>query len=137
MKNTGLRRTLSTAVALGALGAGALATAAPASAANKDGYLDYHEFSLTYYASQTGSWTDFLYDEALLSNDTFITPGDGQGKIVDNNAESYFNRDNVTWYVYTNSYAGGIEGWIPAEHLGNFSTNFKNQVSSIYDNDAN
>ncbi|MEU2230181.1 hypothetical protein ACH4A8_26605 [Streptomyces vietnamensis] len=138
MKNTAaLRRTLRTVVALGALGAGALVTAAPATAANKDGHLDYHEFSLNFQDSQAGSFTDFLYDESLLSNDRFITAGDGRGQIVDNNAESYFNFDNVTWYVYTGSYHGGVEGWIPAEHWGDFSTGFTNQVSSIYDNDAN
>ncbi|MEU3604918.1 hypothetical protein AB0E83_05595 [Streptomyces sp. NPDC035033] len=137
MKSTALRRVLGTTVALGTLAVGALVTAAPASAANKDGSLDYNEFALFYEDGQHDSWTDFFYDEALLNNDRFLTAGIGSGQIVDNNAESYFNYDNVTWHVYTGSYANGVEGWIPRETLGDFSSNFTNQVSSIYDNDAN
>lgn len=116
---------------------GTLATAMPASAANKDGSMDYNEFALFYDDGNRGSWTDFFYDESFLSNDRFITPGSGQGQVVDNNAESYFNFDNVNWYVYTGAEAKGTEGWIPRDRLGDFSGNFVNQVSSIYDNDAN
>ncbi|MCX4982713.1 hypothetical protein [Streptomyces sp. NBC_00572] len=137
MKNTALRRTLGTFVALGALGAGVLVTAAPASAASKDGHLDYNEFSLNWEDTQGGAWTDFQYDESLLNNDRFVTPGPGSGAVVDNNAESYFNFGSRTWYVYTGAEAKGVEGWIPADLMGNFSTTFKNQVSSIYNNDAN
>jgi len=137
MKNIALRRTLGTVAALSALTVGALAAAAPASAESKDGSMDFNEFGLNFLASQGGSWTDFKYDESLLNNDHFLTTGTGKGGTVDNNAESYFNRGNLTWYVYTGTAANGIEGWIPGDYLGNFSTNFKNQVSSIYNNDAN
>ncbi|MFF0481254.1 hypothetical protein [Streptomyces sp. NPDC004435] len=137
MKNTTLRRVLGTVAALGALTAGTLVTAAPASAANKDGSMDSDEFALFFQSANPSSWTDFAYDESLLSNDRFITPGPGKDQVVDNNAESYFNFDNVTWYVYTGAEAKGTEGWIPAKVSGNFSGNFVNQVSSIYDNDAN
>ncbi|CAM5324782.1 hypothetical protein [Streptomyces narbonensis] len=137
MKSSTLRRTLATAVALGALGTGSLVTAAPASAAMKDGRADFGEFILHYSAGLDESWTDFAWDEDYLFNDRFITPGSGYNQAVDNNAESYLNRADFTWYVYTGAVHTGNEGWLPDYYLGDFSSNFKNQVSSIYNNDAN
>lgn len=132
MKNTALRRALSTVVVLGTLGTGVLATTGTASAVTRDGYLDIHEFGLFYNSSLGGSFIDLYMADGDLSNDRFITPGPGQGYAVGNNAASYFNKDDVTWYVYTGASAGGIEGWIPANRFGTFSTTFKNEVSSVY-----
>lgn len=116
---------------------GTLMTATPATAAMKDGHVEYDEFILNFSAGLDESWTDFAWDEDYLSNDHFITAGQGMGQTVDNNAESYLNRADFTWYVYTEPVHGGIEGWLPEYYLGDFSANFKNKVSSIYNNDAN
>lgn len=132
MKNTALRRALSAVVVLGTLGTGVLATGGTASAVTRDGYLDIREFGLFYNSSLGGSFIDLYMADSDLANDRFITPGPGQGYAVGNNAASYFNKDKVTWYVYTGAGAGGIEGWIPADRFGTFSTTFKNQVSSVY-----
>ncbi|MER5712498.1 hypothetical protein AB0B13_14165 [Streptomyces sp. NPDC042898] len=132
MKNTALKRALSTVVVLGTLGTAVLATAGSASAVTRDGYLDIREFGLFYNSSLGGSFIDLYMADGDLANDRFISPGPGQGYAVGNNAASYFNKDKVTWYVYTGASAGGIEGWIPADRFGTFSDTFKNEVSSVY-----
>ncbi|MEU4062084.1 hypothetical protein AB0F25_06540 [Streptomyces wedmorensis] len=132
MQSTLVRRAISTAIALTALGAGVLACGGTAAAANKDGELEYREFGLFYNSSLMGSVFDLYLADSNLADDRFPGYGSGQGEIVDNNAASYFNRDRVVWFVYTGSYAGGIEGSIPAGYYGNASLTFKNQVSSAY-----
>ncbi|MFE0649252.1 hypothetical protein ACFVZH_11755 [Streptomyces sp. NPDC059534] len=132
MQSTVVRRALSTVVALTALGAGVLAGGGTAAASTKDGELELREFGLYYNSSLMGSVLDLYLADSNLADDRFPGYGSGQGQIVDNNAASYFNRDRVVWYVYTGSFAGGVEGSLPANYYGNASATFKNQVSSAY-----
>ncbi|WP_157869980.1 MULTISPECIES: peptidase inhibitor family I36 protein [unclassified Streptomyces] len=133
MQRTALRRVAATAVALVAIGAGALATAGSASAATgKNGYLESGELGLYYNSNQAGAVFDLYIADDNFSDDWFPGPGNGAGQPVNDNTASYHNADSLTWYVYTDAYAGGIEGSLPPGYVGNASTTFKNQISSAY-----
>ncbi|MGW5774961.1 peptidase inhibitor family I36 protein [Streptomyces sp. NPDC003863] len=133
MQRTALRRVAATAIALAALGAGALATAGSASAATgKNGYLESGEFGLFYNSNQAGAVFDLYVSDANFDDDYFPGPGNGAGQKVNDNTASYWNQDSNTWWVYTDAYAGGVEGSLPVGYYGNASTTFKNQISSAY-----
>ncbi|MER8231260.1 peptidase inhibitor family I36 protein [Streptomyces sp. NPDC094049] len=133
MQRTALRRVAATAVALAALGAGALATAGSASAATgKNGYLESGEFGLFYNSGQGGAVFDLFVSDDNFDDDWFPGPGNGAGQKVNDNTASYWNADSLTWWVYTDAYAGGVEGSLPPGYVGDASSNFKNKISSAY-----
>ncbi|MFF9849704.1 peptidase inhibitor family I36 protein [Streptomyces litmocidini] len=133
MQRTALRRVAATAIALAAIGAGALATAGSASAATgKNGYLESGELGLFYNSGQSGAVWDLYVADDNFDGDRFPGPGAGAGESVNDNTASYWNADSLTWWVYTDAYAGGIEGSLPAGYIGNATTNFKNRISSAY-----
>ncbi|MFG2818087.1 peptidase inhibitor family I36 protein [Kitasatospora sp. NPDC048365] len=123
-----IRRSVAVGVAVAALGAGALATAGTASAAGKDGSLTPGELGLYFLQNQSSYVFDLYVSDADFSNDTFP----GTSISANDNAESYWNRDTLTWDVYTDANRGGVHGWIDAGVSSNASTNFKNKVSSAY-----
>ncbi|MBD0707175.1 MULTISPECIES: peptidase inhibitor family I36 protein [unclassified Streptomyces] len=133
MQRTALRRVAVTALALAALGGGALAGAGSASAATeKNGYVETNEFGLYYSPDRGGAVFDLYLEDDNFSNDWFHGPGNGTGQSVNDNTASYWNNDLYTWLVYTDAYRGGIQGSLPAGHIGNASGDFRNKISSAY-----
>ncbi|MBD0707170.1 MULTISPECIES: peptidase inhibitor family I36 protein [unclassified Streptomyces] len=133
MQRTALRRVAVTALALAALGGGALATAGSASAAtHKNGYLETGEFGLYYSPDRGGAVFDLYTEDQDFSDDWFHGPGAGTGQSANDNTASYWNNDTYTWRVYTDANRGGVEGSLPPGHIGNASANFRNQISSAY-----
>jgi len=133
-----VRRASALAVSLVAIGGLALGTAGPAAAADQDdGILEAGEFGLYYNSSRGGCVFDLLAgDNDFTNNDfkdrpTYVNcPGEGQ--TVNDNTASYWNRDTTTWYVYTDTFHEGTRGDIPAGHIGDASSTFKNEISSSY-----
>ncbi|MFG2111397.1 peptidase inhibitor family I36 protein [Streptomyces sp. NPDC048718] len=132
MQSTALRRIATTAVALAALGAGALVTAGSASAATgKNGVLESGEMGFFCSSNQAGSVFDLYDGDGDFRDDRFVA-GSCQGQPVYGNVSSVWNRDSMTWWVYTDLQAGGMEGSIPAGYVGNMSSTFKNQIIAAY-----
>lgn len=101
----------------------------------KDGICDPGEFCLYYNSSKYnfGSLHDYQADDPYLFDDTFISPGRGQGQIVANNAAAYWNRSPGTVYVYTLGQFGGTVGSIPPGlPRRDFSLGYKNNVESFW-----
>ncbi|MBD0707169.1 MULTISPECIES: peptidase inhibitor family I36 protein [unclassified Streptomyces] len=133
MQRTALRRVAVTALALAALGGGALATAGSASAAtHKNGYLESGELGLYYSPDRGGAVFDLYVGDDDFSDDWFPGPGTGAGQPVNDNTASYWNNDFYTWLVYTDARRGGIQGSLPAGYIGNATANFRNKISSAY-----
>ncbi|MEV7445976.1 hypothetical protein AB0O22_33365 [Streptomyces sp. NPDC091204] len=107
-----------------------LGTAGQAAAMGKDGYLEVDEFGLFYYQNQSGCVFD-LYGEDLNFNDNYFKSGcTGGGALVNDNTESYKNRDVYAWKVATDANIDGNVGEIPSNYSGNASATFKNKISS-------
>ncbi|MCZ0980795.1 hypothetical protein O1L60_22405 [Streptomyces diastatochromogenes] len=132
MQRTALRRVATTAIALAALGLGTLATAGPASAAEKNGYLESGEFGLFFNTGPAGAVWDLYYQDVDFWGEKFPGPGNGTDDFVNDNTAGYNNRDSVRWWVYTDANAGGYEGSLPAGYIGNATATFKNKISSAY-----
>jgi len=129
IRGRGLSRFVAGGAVAAALLGGTLAAAAPASAATgKNGVLESGEFGLYYLFNQGGYVFDLFLSDTDFSNDYFP----GTGVQANDNTESYRNRDTLTWYVYTDAYAGGSEGWLPPGYQGNASSKFQNTISSAY-----
>ncbi|MFG2994048.1 hypothetical protein ACGFZK_32940 [Streptomyces sp. NPDC048257] len=107
-----------------------LGAAGPAAAYGKDGNLEVDEFGLFYNQYQAGCVFD-LYGEDLNFNDNYFKSGcTGGTSLVNDNTESYKNRDVYAWKVATDANIDGNVGEIPSGYSGNASTNFKNKISS-------
>lgn len=127
------RRLATVAVAGLAITGAALAIAAPASAAGKNGSLENLEFGLFYNSNQAGCVFDLYTQDSFFSDDFFKGLAcNGWQENTNDNTASYINRDTRTWYVYTNAYYDGVQGSLPANYVGNASTTFKNQISSAF-----
>ncbi|MFJ8233118.1 hypothetical protein ACIQ9E_24720 [Streptomyces sp. NPDC094448] len=112
-----------------------LTMAGTANAAEDDGRLDDTEFGLYYNSNNAGCVFDIWVGDADFRNNYFKSPSillncSGIGRLVDNDAASYWNRAHETFYVFTGYKGGGLEGSIPAGYSGNASTNYKNALSS-------
>ncbi|MFG2984092.1 hypothetical protein ACGFYQ_23025 [Streptomyces sp. NPDC048258] len=109
-----------------------VATAAPASASVHDGYLEQYEMGLYYLVDRGGCVFDYNNDDDTFTDNKFYGPAGCHGRTdwVNDNTESYWNRDVFGWNVYTDWNYGGIKGSIPIGHIGNASSNFKNKISS-------
>ncbi|MFD4138960.1 MULTISPECIES: peptidase inhibitor family I36 protein [unclassified Streptomyces] len=124
------RRLTTLAAAFSAAGGLAFATGGTALAANQDGRLEANEFGLYYSAGRTGCVHDSFTDDRTLDNNEFKGSCTGRGDEVEDNTESYWNRSLLQWCVYTNTDWGGSYGALPAGHIGNASSTFKNKISS-------
>ncbi|MFI2352013.1 hypothetical protein ACH492_34435 [Streptomyces sp. NPDC019443] len=121
-----------------ALGSASLATAGSASAATHDnGVMEQGEFGMYYNSYQGGCVFDLFNADGNFSGNYFKTGPyrsscGGMGESTNDNTASFHNWDNYTWHVFTDSSGGGVHGWLDSGIKGNFSTNFKNEVSSAY-----
>ncbi|WP_329197372.1 MULTISPECIES: hypothetical protein [unclassified Streptomyces] len=107
-----------------------LAAAGPSAAYGKDGILEVDEFGLFYNQYQSGCVFD-LYGEDLNFNDNYFKSGcTGGTSLVNDNTESYKNRDVYAWKVATDANMDGNVGEIPSNYQGNASSTFKNTISS-------
>ncbi len=131
MKNRNLplgRRSAALASAF-ALATGLIVAGAPAaSAAGKDGVCQSGELCLYYNSNYGGRIFDLYVNDSNFSGDVFP----GTTTSANNNTASYFNADTYTWYVYTGANRSGSRGNLPPGHYGNFSSIYKNTVSSAY-----
>ncbi|MEU7900762.1 peptidase inhibitor family I36 protein [Nonomuraea sp. NPDC049152] len=130
-----LTRILTAATAAMALGGTVLATASPASAANRDGICDTGEFCYYFNSNNQGSVSDFTgsIDDYATTQPTcydFKGPGDGKDQCIKNAAASAWNRSSKTVRVYFNSgHVGTYQDFAPGAK-GNLNPNLKNQNAS-------
>ncbi|CAJ63670.1 hypothetical protein; putative signal peptide [Frankia alni ACN14a] len=90
------------------------------------------DLCLWYLQSYGGSHADFFYSDNDLNNNTFSSPGAGQGARVGNNSESAWNYDqHLTARVYTGVNSTGTAGTIAPSSGGNFTPTFINNVESF------
>jgi hypothetical protein len=115
--------------------AGAIAFAAPASAASRDGQCTSGEFCYYFNSNQAGSVSDFTdsLDDYGTTQPTcyeFKGAGAGKGICVKNNAASVWNRTGKTVRVYFNSnFAGAHQDFAPGTR-GNLNATLKNENAS-------
>jgi hypothetical protein len=105
-----------------------MATAAPASATDRNGVLEVGEFGLFYTQNQGGPVMDLFNSDANFSGQNFP----GTSISANDNTESYWNRDSFWWHVFTNANYTGSHGCLPAGYSGNASATFTNTISSAY-----
>jgi hypothetical protein len=110
-------------------------TAAPASAAARDGICDSGEFCYFYNSDHAGSISDFTgsvadYGTTQPSCYDFKGAGAGQGECIKNNAASVWNRSSATVRVYFNSSYGGTHQDFAAGAKANLNATMKNNNAS-------
>ncbi|TMR09134.1 cell surface protein [Nonomuraea zeae] len=118
-----------------ALGGAVLATAAPASAASRDGVCDTGEFCYYFNSDNQGSISDFTtsvddYATTQPSCYDFKGAGAGKGTCIKNSAASVWNRSTKTVRVYFNSGYSGTYQDFAAGAKGNLNATLKNQNAS-------
>ncbi|MDX6742000.1 SpoIID/LytB domain-containing protein [Actinocorallia sp. A-T 12471] len=129
-----LSRFAATAAAM-AVGGMVLATAAPVSAASRNGVCQTGEFCYYFNSNNKGSVSDFSgsvadYGTKQPSCYDFKGAGNGKGKCIKNEAASVWNRSAKTVRVYFNSkYKGAYQDFRPGAK-GNLETGLKNQNAS-------
>ncbi len=126
---------LTAAAAAMALGGTALVTAAPASAAGRNGVCESDEFCYYFNSDNQGSVSDFTgsvgdYATTQPSCYDFKGAGAGKGKCVKNAAASVWNRSGKTVRVYFNSGHTGTYQDFKAGAKGNLNPTLKNQNAS-------
>ncbi|GAA1018801.1 hypothetical protein Aple_026010 [Acrocarpospora pleiomorpha] len=130
-----LTRILTATTAAMTLGGTVLATASPASAANRDGVCQAGEFCYYFNSNNQGSVSDFTgsvadYATKQPSCYDFKGPGNGKGKCIKNAAASVWNRSSKTVRVYYNSgHTGTYQDFGPGTK-GNLNSTLKNQNAS-------
>jgi murein DD-endopeptidase MepM/ murein hydrolase activator NlpD len=118
-----------------AIGATALATAGPATAAERNGTCQDGEFCYYYNSDNKGSVSDFSgsladYGTTQPSCYDFKGAGNGKGVCVKNNAASVWNRSAKTVRVFFNSnYGGSYQDFAPGAK-GNLNPTLKNNNAS-------
>jgi hypothetical protein len=118
------------------IGAGALATVAPAEAATaRNGVCDSGEFCYYFNSNTAGSISDFKTSVSNLGDRQpscyeFRGKGTGKGICVKNNAASVWNRTSKTVTVYYNSGYGGKSQPIAPGHRANLKSGLKNENAS-------
>ncbi|MEW1838772.1 peptidase inhibitor family I36 protein [Nonomuraea angiospora] len=128
-------RILTATTAAMALSGTVLATATPASAADRDGVCDTGEFCYYFNSNNQGSVSDFTgsIDDYATTQPTcydFKGPGEGKGKCIKNAAASVWNRSSKTVRVYFNSGHTGTYQDFAAGAKGNLNATLKNQNAS-------
>ncbi|GFN07165.1 hypothetical protein GCM10010298_26700 [Streptomyces microflavus] len=125
-----LKKSAAVAVTLvAALGMTMLSAGSASAATSGDGYLASGEMGFFYLKGQGGPVFD--PDINIPNFSLFVYTRQPQTSVNDNTL-SYWNRSSRTWYVYTDSFRGGVRGSIPAGHKGDASANFANKISSAY-----
>jgi hypothetical protein len=106
--------------------------------ASQDGACDVGDLCLYYFRAPTyGSGYDTAHNDQNLFNNRFIFASSGQGSIVGNNAEAYWNRDPKTYaYVCTEVNYGGSCGWLAPNTYGNLNSTYANRSDSLYWGDS-
>jgi Peptidase inhibitor family I36 len=90
------------------------------------------DLCLWYYYNYSGSRGGIYSNDISLWDDSFTTSGSGQGAIMANNTESFWNYDHIwtafgcTGVVFTGS-CGYAKPWTG----GNFSSTFVNNLESV------
>ncbi len=107
-----------------------LGAAGSAAALGRNGSLEVDEFGLFYNQNQAGCVFDLYGEDLNFNNDYFKSGCTGGTSLVNDNTESYRNRDVYAWKVATDANIDGNVGEIPSGYSGNASTNFKNKISS-------
>jgi murein DD-endopeptidase MepM/ murein hydrolase activator NlpD len=130
-----LTRILTATTAAMALSGTVLATAGPASAANRDGVCDTGEFCYYFNSNNQGSLSDFTGSIADYSTTQptcydFKGAGEGKGKCIKNAAASVWNRSSKTVRVYFNTGHTGTYQDFAANAKGNLNASLKNQNAS-------
>ncbi|WP_117212421.1 peptidase inhibitor family I36 protein [Allorhizocola rhizosphaerae] len=93
----------------------------------------FGDLCLWYFQDFGGSLIDLFIQDCNLSDDTYITPGGGQGQTVANNAESDWNYDLVhTARLWTGANCTGTWGDVAPGTGGNLSPTFRNNVEGFY-----
>ncbi|MEV6157302.1 peptidase inhibitor family I36 protein [Nonomuraea sp. NPDC052129] len=128
-------RILTATTAAMALSGTVLATATPASAANRDGVCDSGEFCYYFNSNQQGSVSDFTgsvsdYSTTQPTCYDFKGPGEGKGKCIKNAAASVWNRSSMKVRVYFNTGNTGTYQDFAAGAKGNLNASLKNQNAS-------
>ncbi|MFD7262648.1 hypothetical protein [Streptomyces sp. NPDC059874] len=133
MKAVSRKRFAGLAVALATAGV-VMAGTAPASATQKNGYLETWEFGLYYNSGLGGCVFDLDWDTTDFTGYTFTGPAgcSGRGYKTNDNTASYNNNDAVSWKVATDKDCDGNVGTLPKQYTGNASATFKNAISSAY-----
>ncbi|HUR08083.1 MAG TPA: peptidase inhibitor family I36 protein [Nonomuraea sp.] len=132
---TTLTRILTAATAAMALGGTVLATAAPASAADRDGICETGEFCYYFNSNNQGSVSDFTesvsdYSTTQPTCYDFKGAGEGKGKCIKNAAASAWNRSTKTVRVYYNTgQTGTYQDFAPGAKA-NLNATLKNQNAS-------
>ncbi|ROO84872.1 peptidase M23-like protein [Actinocorallia herbida] len=130
-----LHKLLSMTTAVLAIGAGIVATAAPASAAARNGVCEDGEFCYYYNSGNAGSISDFTsslgnYGTTQPDCYEFKGAGAGQGLCIKNEAASVWNRSDETVVVYFNSnYQGSSQSFGPGAKT-NLNATLKNNNAS-------
>ena len=128
-------RILTATTAAMALGGTVLATASPASAADRDGICQTGEFCYYFNSNNQGSVSDFTtsvsdYNTTQPTCYDYKGPGAGKGKCIKNAAASVWNRSTKPVRVYFNSgYTGTYQDFAPGAK-GNLNASLKNQNAS-------
>ncbi|MFC5835875.1 SpoIID/LytB domain-containing protein [Nonomuraea insulae] len=118
-----------------ALGGTVLATALPASAADRDGICQTGEFCYYFNSNNQGSVSDFTGSVADYSTTQptcydFKGPGAGKGECIKNSAASAWNNSTKTVRVYYNTgHTGTYQDFAPGAKA-NLSPTLKNQNAS-------
>jgi len=105
--------------------------------AHQDGACDLKpdgngDFCLYGRANRNASYSDFYDADDNLWDNYFLSPGEGQGVVVADQSESYWNRDQrCGLWVYTETQYSGDGMYIPPRWHGNFNATFVNNVESL------
>ncbi|OQO94545.1 peptidoglycan DD-metalloendopeptidase family protein [Saccharomonospora piscinae] len=110
-------------------------SAAPASAAARDGVCQKGEFCYYYNSNNEGSVSDFAgsianYGTTQPTCYEFKGPGNGQGRCIKNDAASVWNRTGAKVRVYYNSNYGGAYQDFGAGVQRNLNATLKNNNAS-------
>lgn len=133
-----IRRRLMTLLTVCSVVAVALLTgAAPAQAADRDGYCQAGEVCYYYNSNFAGSVSDFSgagavenYGATQPSCYEFKGTGAGQGQCIKNNAASVWNRSGQSVRIFYNSYlTGPFQNFAPGAY-GNLNSTLKNNNAS-------
>jgi len=106
--------------------------------ASQDGACDVGDLCLYYlFAPRYGSGYDTAHNDPNLFNNHFIFTGVGQGAVVGNNAEAYWNRDPRAFaYVCTEVNYGGSCGWLAPNSFGSLNATYADKSDSLYWGDS-
>ncbi|MEV7526657.1 hypothetical protein [Streptomyces sp. NPDC091371] len=127
-----LRNSLRTVATAGLVLSAVAVGAGPASAAEKDGWLNEGELGLFCWQDQSNSVFDLYEIDINFYNDNFKGTRSCAGQLTDNNTESWSNRDTYTWKVYTGSGGQGYMTTLGSGGRGNLNSTFFNQITSAF-----